>query len=74
MKEDPPLEAKCRDKFLVQTVAVSADQEVANAQAVVRIALPSRELYAYIDEVVKHRIDAKIIDSGEKDSRQFPAC
>jgi hypothetical protein len=27
MKEDPPLDAKCRDKFLVQSVSVTAEQE-----------------------------------------------
>lgn len=27
MKEDPPLDAKCRDKFLVQSVSVSSDSE-----------------------------------------------
>ena len=27
MKEEPPLDAKCRDKFLVQSVAVSPDQD-----------------------------------------------
>lgn len=36
MKEDPPMDAKCRDKFLVQSVAVSADQELPNVTAIVR--------------------------------------
>ncbi|CAG8976409.1 hypothetical protein HYALB_00008534 [Hymenoscyphus albidus] len=27
MKQEPPLEAKCRDKFLVQSVAITADKE-----------------------------------------------
>jgi hypothetical protein len=35
MKEDPPPEAKCRDKFLVQTVAIPAGEEI-NSQALVR--------------------------------------
>lgn len=35
MKEDPPLDAKCRDKFLVQSVAISADKEYANVSSVV---------------------------------------
>lgn len=30
MKEDPPPDAKCRDKFLVQSVLVTADKEFAN--------------------------------------------
>ena len=32
MKEDPPLEAKCRDKFLVQSVAVPGNQEFADVR------------------------------------------
>jgi hypothetical protein len=36
MKEDPPLDAKCRDKFLVQSVAVTADREFSNVQSIVR--------------------------------------
>lgn len=36
MKEDPPADAKCRDKFLVQSVAISADKEVANVSQIVR--------------------------------------
>ncbi|KAL9112808.1 MAG: hypothetical protein Q9187_007710 [Circinaria calcarea] len=30
MKEDPPLDARCRDKFLVQSVAIAPDQELPN--------------------------------------------
>ena len=35
MKEDPPPDARCRDKFLVQSVAIGADQDVHNIGAVV---------------------------------------
>lgn len=38
MKQDPPLDIKCRDKFLVQSVAVTADKEFTNIQSIVRIA------------------------------------
>ncbi|KAF3491903.1 MSP domain-containing protein [Arthroderma uncinatum] len=34
MKEEPPLDAKCRDKFLVQSVAVSADKEFSNVASI----------------------------------------
>lgn len=34
MKEDPPPDAKCRDKFLVQSVLVTADKEFANVTAI----------------------------------------
>ncbi|KAI4256089.1 MAG: hypothetical protein LQ352_002245 [Teloschistes flavicans] len=35
MKEDPPPDARCRDKFLVQTVALSRDSDTTNIPAVV---------------------------------------
>jgi hypothetical protein len=38
MKQEPPLDAKCRDKFLVQSVAVTADKEFVNVGSIVRIA------------------------------------
>ncbi|KAI9843881.1 MAG: phosphatidylinositol-binding protein scs2 [Sclerophora amabilis] len=34
MKEDPPPDAKCRDKFLVQSVAVTADREFSNVASI----------------------------------------
>ena len=36
MKDDPPPEAKCRDKFLVQTVAITADREFSTVAEIVR--------------------------------------
>lgn len=30
------MDTKCRDKFLVQSVAISADKEVANVSQIVR--------------------------------------
>lgn len=36
MKEDPPLDAKCRDKFLVQSVIIPADKDSGNATNIVR--------------------------------------
>ncbi|WEW55496.1 phosphatidylinositol-binding protein scs2 [Emydomyces testavorans] len=41
MKDEPSLDAKCRDKFLVQSVAVSADKEFSNWQDVEKTAKPS---------------------------------
>lgn len=35
MKDEPPLDAKCKDKFLVQTVAVTGDMEFANVTSIV---------------------------------------
>ena len=37
MKEDPPPDIKCRDKFLVQTVAITADKESQNATEIVQL-------------------------------------
>lgn len=34
MKQESPLDAKCRDKFLVQSVAVTADKEFANTGSI----------------------------------------
>ncbi|KAF4625109.1 hypothetical protein G7Y89_g13061 [Cudoniella acicularis] len=34
MKQEPPLDAKCRDKFLVQSVAVTADYEFTNTGSI----------------------------------------
>lgn len=35
MKEEPADDAKCKDKFLVQTVAVTRDMEFANVTSIV---------------------------------------
>ncbi|EPS38303.1 hypothetical protein H072_7948 [Dactylellina haptotyla CBS 200.50] len=34
MREDPPADFRCRDKFLVQSVSITADQEFANISSV----------------------------------------
>ena len=35
MKEDPPLDARCRDKFLVQSVAITPEHELPNITSIV---------------------------------------
>ena len=35
MKSDPPADYKCRDKFLVQSIAITADREATNVQQIV---------------------------------------
>lgn len=35
MKADPPLDSRCRDKFLVQSAAITADKDFANIATVV---------------------------------------
>ena len=39
MKEEPADDAKCKDKFLVQTVAVTRDMEFANVTSIVSLIL-----------------------------------
>ena len=39
MKQEPPPGAKCRDKFLVQSVAVTADKEFTSTESIVRVGL-----------------------------------
>ncbi len=35
MKQEPPLDAKCRDKFLVQSVIITADKEFSGVSQIV---------------------------------------
>lgn len=37
MKQEPAPDAKCRDKFLVQSVAISGDKEFSNLAAIVSV-------------------------------------
>jgi len=51
MKEDPPPDAKCRDKFLVQSVLVTADKEFTNVGS----------LWSHIEQTAKSSIQEKKI-------------
>ncbi|KAI5359767.1 putative major sperm protein (MSP) [Septoria linicola] len=51
MKEDPPLDARCRDKFLVQSVAIDADVQVHNVT----------QVWANIEQTAKSSIQEKKI-------------
>ncbi|KAF1921909.1 PapD-like protein [Ampelomyces quisqualis] len=51
MKEDPPPDAKCRDKFLVQSVLVTADKEFTNVGS----------LWSHIEQTDKSSIQEKKI-------------
>ena len=35
MREDPPPDARCRDKFLVQSVAITPERDMGNVTAIV---------------------------------------
>lgn len=41
MKQEPPHDAKCRDKFLVQSVIITADKEFTNVAQIVGASAPS---------------------------------
>jgi hypothetical protein len=53
MKEDPPPDAKCRDKFLVQSVLVTADKEFTNVASLVCL-LGTHQVLANVEKVVEH--------------------
>ena len=37
MKSEPPLDARCKDKFLVQSVAITGDKEFSTPGSIVRL-------------------------------------
>ncbi|RQM05480.1 hypothetical protein DH86_00001515 [Scytalidium sp. 3C] len=51
MKQEPPPDAKCRDKFLVQSVAVTPDKEFENVGAI----------WSHVDAVEKSSVQEKKI-------------
>ncbi|KAK7511173.1 PapD-like protein [Phyllosticta citricarpa] len=51
MREDPPPDARCRDKFLVQSVAMTGDNELGNVASV----------WSHIEQTAKHTIQEKKI-------------
>ncbi|KAG9230579.1 putative vesicle-associated membrane protein-associated protein C16G5.05c [Amylocarpus encephaloides] len=51
MKQEPPLEAKCRDKFLVQSVAITADKEFTSAGSI----------WQHVDDAEKSSVQEKKI-------------
>ncbi|EEP80725.1 predicted protein [Uncinocarpus reesii 1704] len=51
MKDEPPPDAKCKDKFLVQSVAVSADKEFSNVASI----------WQDVEKTAKHSIQERKI-------------
>ena len=51
MKEDPPLDARCRDKFLVQSVAITPDKELGTVN----------QIWSNIEQIAKSSIQEKKI-------------
>ena len=67
MKVDPPKDAKCRDKFLVQSLNIPAAQEFSSLQEVVRD--PTRSISALLRE--EANIDGgRQLESADKRSMQ----
>lgn len=67
MKEQPPPDAKCRDKFLVQSVAVTADKEFTNIGAIVRyismegMDISDRNQWQHVDDAERSSVQEKKI-------------
>ncbi len=43
MKQEPPLDAKCRDKFLVQSVTITPDKEFSGVSQIVGFPVPRQQ-------------------------------
>lgn len=67
MKEDPPPDAKCRDKFLVQSVLVTADKEFTNVASLVGFHLQGIGAWLTLSVVVTHGADVQAVDSRKED-------
>jgi len=50
MKQEPPMDAKCKDKFLVQSVALTADKEFTNISSI----------WQHVDDADKSSVQKKI--------------
>lgn len=48
MKQEPPYNAKCKDKFLVQSVAVTGDMEYSNVSAIVCLSPEMDMIYRFL--------------------------
>jgi len=65
MKTEPPADARCRDKFLVQSVTITSDKEFTNVAQIVGSSLPS--LFACANLGVKVGLGGKVRHPGKKD-------
>lgn len=74
MREDPPPDARCRDKFLVQSVAITPERDLGNVTAIVSRGLPACARICADDPIVAERgEDLKGLHRGEEDSCGFLA-
>lgn len=79
MKQDPPMDLKCRDKFLVQSVLISSDLEFSNVQTIVCRDLPTPgEQQVLAQTLTPHAttvgVRGEVSGSGEEDKSQLPPC
>lgn len=73
MKEEPAPDAKCKDKFLVQTVAVTGDMEFSNVSSIVRLSLAA-SCPAILSNSYLVRESFKILHPGAQDPCELAAC
>ena len=74
MKEDPPVDAKCRDKFLVQSVAITPDRDLGSVTAIVStsyLVLGTRLIAISVAKCGEH---CERRSRRAKDSSCFSAC
>lgn len=63
MKQDPPADTKCRDKFLVQSVPISGDLEFSNVQTIVSLPEPSTHHRARVQELTTRNYSGSLLRS-----------
>ena len=74
MREDPPLDARCRDKFLVQSIAITPEKDSSNIATVVgHLSMQNVDQGSQI-LVVERRKDGKRGYPGAEDSCCLFAC
>ena len=74
MREDPPLDARCRDKFLVQSVSITPDKESSNIATIVsHLYSPLLSLAEY-DVVAKCRADLESRNPRTEDTCCLLTC
>lgn len=73
MKEDPPLDAKCRDKFLVQSVAITPERDLGSITAIVSAACFAFGSQLTTDAVAKRGKHCERRSRREENSRCVPA-
>lgn len=73
MKEDPPLDAKCKDKFLVQSVAITGDYEYSNIASIVCRRIPAPTAPCLLTDNARYlvRKSSQIRSPGTQDPRQL---